>query len=101
MRKPKFLPKTLLCINESQEGETIEEKLAKMMTEKEPISQVFERIYTDRKDGVMPGYNIRTDRFEVAREAKEKLSKAEKSKIAKADEKLKNEIKKEEKTTEE
>ncbi|MEM0173216.1 MAG: hypothetical protein QXI16_01765 [Sulfolobaceae archaeon] len=31
-------------------------------------------IYTNRKDGVLPGYNIRTDRFDVAIDAMDKVA---------------------------
>ena len=32
-------------------------------------------IYTDKADGVMPGYNIRTDKWEIAVEAMDKINK--------------------------
>ena len=32
-------------------------------------------VYTERKDGVKPEYDIRTDRFEVALDAHEKIHK--------------------------
>ena len=40
-------------------------------------------IYTNRKDGVQPGYNIRTDRFEVAIEASDRITQ---NKLAKREE---------------
>lgn len=87
MKTPKVNPRTRFNVNNSTEGETIEEKLRKITAEKEPIGQVFPKIYTDRKDGVLPGYNIRSDRFEIARIAKEKIGTAEAQKWAKAQEK--------------
>ena len=42
---------------------------------KEPISDGAPIIYTDRKDGVKPEYDIRTDRFELAVEAMNGLHK--------------------------
>lgn len=88
MKKIYKYPKTQFTINNSEEGEPIETKLAKMIAEKEIPPQAFERIYTDKKDGVMPEYDIRTDRFEVAREAKDKLNEYYAQKAAKAAEKL-------------
>lgn len=81
-------------VNESQEGVNIEKKLANMFEEKIVPQQEFSLAYTNRKDGVLPGYNIRTDRFEVARVAKEKLNKHEAEKIAKREAKAAVEEKK-------
>lgn len=83
MRKPKNYPKTKIRVNNSYVGETIEEALRRITEEKAPIKSEFPMVYTDRKDGVLPGYDIRTDRFEVAREAKEKLGKLAAQKAAK------------------
>ena len=53
-------------MNESYEGETIEDKVRRIVENNEPITDVVENIYTERSQGVLPAYNIRTDRFEVA-----------------------------------
>ena len=66
--------KTLFKINDSYEGVTIEQKIEKIMNAKEPIDETAPIIYTERKKGVQPEYNIRTDRFEVALEAMDKVS---------------------------
>lgn len=58
------------------ECESLTEKLRRMTENKEPIKAEVERIYTEKKDGVLPAYDIRTDRFEVAREAIEKMTNA-------------------------
>lgn len=58
------------------ECETLTEKLRRMTENKEPIKAEVDRIYTEKKDGVLPAYDIRTDRFEVAREAVEKMMNA-------------------------
>ena len=44
---------------------------------------VFPTIYTEKKDGVRPEYDIRTDRFEVAIDAMDKIRQSEASQIAK------------------
>lgn len=68
--------KTLFCINDSYEAVTIEQKIEKIMNAKEPIDETAPIIYTERKKGVQPEYNIRTDRFEIALEAMDKVSKS-------------------------
>ncbi len=63
-------------------GETIEQKVERMISNKEPIKDGAPLVYTDRNDGVQGAYNIRTDRFEVAADYMDKLHK---SKTAKRD----------------
>lgn len=55
-----------LDLNESTEGETIEGKFERILSNNEPIGDGAPMIYTERKNGIEAGYNIRTDRFEVA-----------------------------------
>lgn len=51
------------------EGERLEQKIERIMENKEAIKDGAPLIYTDRKEGILAGYNIRTDRWEVAAEA--------------------------------
>lgn len=44
---------------------------------------VFPTIYTEKKDGVQPEFDIRTDRFEIAVDAVDKINQAVASQIAK------------------
>lgn len=76
MLTKKITEETSINHNESYEGETIENKVARIVENKEPISDGAPIIYTERKDGIMPGYDIRTDRFEIAIEAMDAVSKA-------------------------
>ena len=62
---------------EVYEGESIETKVARIVLTKEPISDTAPIIYTELKDGVLPAYNIRTDRFDIAIEATDKIARAE------------------------
>lgn len=71
------MQKTSIKVNTSYEGETIEKKMRRIMTSKEPISDEAPLIYTERKDGVRPEYNIRTDRFEIAVEAMDYVTRSE------------------------
>lgn len=58
------------------EGETIEDKCKRLVESKEPITDGAPILYTERKDGVLPAYDIRTDRWAIAQEAMDKNRKA-------------------------
>lgn len=45
---------------------------------------VFPTIYTEKKDGVQPEFDIRTDRFEVAIDAIDKINQSMANQIAKS-----------------
>ena len=76
MIKPKFFPKPIKTNYEYQEGETIETKVKRIVENNEPITDGAPIIYTNREDGVLPAYNIRTDRWEVAQEAMNAVNQA-------------------------
>lgn len=58
-----------------REGESIEEKLRRITNTNEPIDSDFvPEIYQERKDGVDPMCDIRTDRFEIAQSACDTMS---------------------------
>ena len=67
--------KTKIELNKSYDGETIENKVRRIMSSKEPIKDGAPLIYTDRSEGVVAATDIRTDRFEIAIEAMDKVSK--------------------------
>lgn len=67
--------KTSIAVNNSYEGERIEQKIARIVNNKEPITDGAPLIYTERKNGVQPEYNIKTDRFEIAIDAMDKVQK--------------------------
>lgn len=86
MYKQNKMEKTTIKTNKSYIAESIENKVKRIINNKEPIKDGAPIIYTERKDGVQPSYNIRTDRFEVAVDAMEAINKA---KIAKREERAK------------
>lgn len=86
MKRPKYFPATLIAHNAGYEAEPLMHKLRKVMESKEPIEAVAPMVYTEKKDGVLPGYDIRTDRFEIAREAIGKVRRAEAESLAKRQE---------------
>lgn len=68
--------KSKLTSIEKLEGEPIELKIERIVNNKEPISDGAPSIFTERKDGVVAAYNIRTDRWEVAAEGMDVVSKS-------------------------
>lgn len=59
------------------EGENIEAKLKKAIKGQEQIQiNMANMNYTERKDGVLPQYDIRTDRWNIALNASDKVSKS-------------------------
>lgn len=70
MRKVSTKIKGIIRKNDTYEGECIEQMLQKRMAGEEiEIGTGKELVYTERKDGVLPITNIRTDRFDVAQSA--------------------------------
>ena len=86
MKRPSQQTKTTIEVNDSYEGETIEHKVRRITQNQEPITDGAPIIYTERKDGVKPEYDVRTDRFELAVDAmdtltQQKLAKREQGKV--------------------
>ena len=80
MRKIKLSNlETSLNVNKCYEGVSIETKIKKVLANNEPIDAGAPLIFTERKDGVLPEYNVRTDKMDIAAEAMDKWAK---SKIA-------------------
>jgi hypothetical protein len=90
--KYKLPSKSGLTSVETVEGEPIEHKIERIVSNKEPISDGAPEIFTERKEGVKSAYNIRTDRWEIASEAMSKVEgsiqakRDAKGKISKVDE---------------
>ena len=76
MIKPSFFPKPPKTDYEFQDGESIEAKVKRITENNEPITDGAPIIYTNRDDGVLPAYNIRTDRWEVAQAAMDAVNQA-------------------------
>ena len=73
--KNTIIPTTLSCDN-AYKGNSIEEKVRRISENNEPIDDSSPLMYTNRKDGVNADYNIRTDRWDIAVEAMDKVAKA-------------------------
>lgn len=76
MKKRVHYKKTSITLNQSVEGETIEQKIERIVNNKEPLKDGAPLIYTERKEGIRPSTNIRTDRFEIAIDGMDKVSKS-------------------------
>lgn len=78
MYKKVVMPRTSCTSTvEATEGETIEKKIERFLNNGEPIGNDDVQLhYTERKDGVIDAYNIRTDKFEVALDAMDRVSKS-------------------------
>lgn len=77
------------CINNpdlAYQAEPREVKLRKIISGESSNMEdgVFPTIYTEKKDGVQPEYDIRTDRFEVAIDAIDKINQSIASQVAKS-----------------
>lgn len=98
--KAKYRKSSLTSV-EITEGEPIEWKIERVVSNKEPITDGAPSIFTERKDGVISAYNIRTDRWEIATDAMDKVSgsiqakRDAKGKVSKSKEESKTETKKE------
>jgi hypothetical protein len=76
MIKPTFFARPIKTNYEYQEGESIEDKVRRITENNEPITDGAPIIYTNRDDGVLPAYNIRTDRWDVAQSAMDAVNQA-------------------------
>lgn len=82
MRKIILKPYGILNRNETVEGKSIEQQIAERMDGGNIELGGKALLYTEKKDGVLPETNIRTDRFEVAMMA---LDAVERARVAKRD----------------
>ena len=76
MIKPTSFPKLIKTNYEYQKGESIENKVRRITESNEPITDGAPIIYTKRDYGVLPAYNIRTDRWDIAQQAMDAVNQA-------------------------
>lgn len=72
--------------NLTYQAEPREVKLRKIISGESSDMEdgVFPTIYTEKKDGVQPEFDIRTDRFEVAIDAIDKINRSVANQVAKS-----------------
>lgn len=73
MKRGSYFPIGRIKTNVMRDGESLEEFLRKATQGKEPIEASAKVTYNDRKEGVLPQHDIRTDRFEIAMMATDKI----------------------------
>jgi uncharacterized protein (DUF3084 family) len=73
------MAKTLVNGVPKVDGETIEEKVERVVNNGEPIEDGAPNVYTERKHGVRAEHDIRTDRWEVATDAMDAVQKSTKA----------------------
>lgn len=66
---------------ECYEGESIEEKVTRITENNEPITDGAPIVYTKRSDGVLPQYDVRTDKWDLAQEKMTVVAESKKNKI--------------------
>ena len=86
MKKRYVQTNSTLNVREVVVGESIEDKVRRIENNKEPITDGAPLVYTERKDGVQEAFDVRTDKWEVALNAMDAVTK---SKLAKRKEQLK------------
>ena len=74
MKTTQLIDETQISRNTSIEGEPIEFKMERILNNNERNEDSSPIIFTERKEGVVAEYNPRTDKFEVAIEASEKIT---------------------------
>lgn len=74
-RKPDMTARRGMTVNEGVLGISIERKIEAMMESGEELGEAIKPMYTDKKDGVLPSTDIRTDRHVIAAELSSKTAK--------------------------
>lgn len=74
--------KTSINVNDSYEAESLERKIERMISNKEDMDHSVPLTYTEKKNGVLPEYNIRTDKWEIATDAMDQIARVKAAKNA-------------------
>lgn len=74
MKKTSFNNSYIKATKGICEGENIVTRVARMIASNEPISDGAPIIHTEKKDGVLPQYDIRTDKWDYAQSAMDNIS---------------------------
>ena len=76
MGKPRIITKSFTQFGvESYEGQSIENRCKKLVETGEPIKDTSPLIYTPKEKGVMPQYDVRADKWEIAQNAMDRVNK--------------------------
>lgn len=92
MGKPRIITRSFTRFGvESYEGQSIEDRCKKLVETGEPIKDTSPLIYTPKEKGVMPQYDVRADKWDIAQEAMDRVNK---ERIAKGQQPPNKEVKK-------
>ena len=76
MGKPRIITSSFTQFGvESYEGQSIEDRCKKLVETGEPIKDTSPLIYTPKEKGVMPQYDVRADKWDIAQSAMDKVHK--------------------------
>ena len=93
MGQPRIITRSFTQFGvESYEGQSIEDRCKKLVETGEPIKDTSPLIYTPKDKGVMPQYDVRADKWEIAQNAmdgvnKERIAKGQQPPSAEVDKK--------------
>lgn len=92
MRKPNYNREQFIVVkneefaendNNGEVGQTIENEIAAALKANQPIDSSKQLIYTEKKEGVIPAFDHRTDRFAAAMESVDSFWKERRQKYEK------------------
>lgn len=86
MNKKHIKINTTIIVDKQSEGETIEQKIERIVNNNDAITDGAPIVYMERKDGVQAQFDIRTDRFDTALDAMDVVAK---TKLAQRDQRQK------------
>lgn len=95
MRKPNYNREKFIVVkneefaendNNGEVGQTIENEIAAALKANQPIDSSKQLIYTEKKEGVIPAFDHRTDRFAAAMESVDSFWKERRQKYEKKQE---------------
>lgn len=93
MGKPRIITKSFTQFRvEPYEGQSVEDRCKKLVETGEPIKDTSPLIYTPKEKGVMPQYDVRADKWEIAQSAMDRVNR---ERIAKGQQPPSEEAKKE------
>ena len=61
-------------IEMTEEGETLIKKIQRILDENEPLTDGAPMIYTPKQEGVRPECNVRTDKWDIAMKAMDRVN---------------------------
>lgn len=99
MRKIPITPTRKIKIDNGYEAISIEQQMRRIKKGENIEMYNKPEIFTEKKDGILPQYDIRTDRFDIMQNAHDQLARTSSAKRAEIDLEMNNKISQETSTT--